>query len=118
MSAKPAKRNWNDVQIAIATAAIVTSIGMWNLFATPAKTVTTQATDPAVPPTNPPTDTPASAAPTALPHVKIMFTPGAAQQTITTVLQQPQPQAAAPKPKNRGGGGGGGGAPVAHTKTS
>ncbi len=116
MPAKPAKRNWNDVQIAIATAAIVTSIGMWNLFATPAKAVSTQATDPAVPPTDPPTDTPASAAPTALPHIKIMFTPGAAQQTITTTsLQQPQPQAAAAqKPKSRGGGG----APVAHTKTS
>ncbi len=116
MSAKPTKRNWNDVQIAIATAAIVTSIGMWNLFATPAKAVSTQATDPAVPPTDPPTDTPASAAPTALPHIKIMFTPGAAQQTITTTsLQQPQPQAAAAqKPKSRSGGG----APVAHTKTS
>ncbi len=116
MPAKPTKRNWNDVQIAIATAAIVTSIGMWNLFATPAKAVSTQATDPAVPPTDPPTDTPASAAPTALPHIKIMFTPGAAQQTITTTsLQQPQPQAAAAQnPKSRGGGG----APVAHTRTS
>ncbi len=113
MPVKPAKRNWNDVQIAIATAAIVTSIGMWNLFATPAKTVSTQATDPAVPPTDPPTDVPAAAAPTALPHVKIMFTPGATQQTVTTAFQQPQQQAPQPK-RSRGGGG----APVAQTKTS
>ncbi len=117
MSAKP-KRNWNDVQIAIATAAIVTSIGMWNLFATPAKAVNAQATDPAVPPTDPPTDAPASAAPTALPHVKIMFTPGATQQVTTAAaLPQPQQQQQAPQPK-RSHSGGGGGAPVAHTKTS
>ncbi len=122
MSAKPTKRNWNDVQIAIATAAIVTSIGMWNLFATPAKAVTTQATDPTVPPpTDPPTEPPVAAAPTALPHVKIIFTPGAAQQTITTsVLQQPQqPAPQAPQPKrSRGGGGGGSSAPVTHTRSS
>ncbi len=114
MPGKPAKRNWNDVQIAIATAAIVTSIGMWNLFAAPAKAASTQATNPPVPPTDPPTD-----APTALPHVKIMFTPGAVQQsTTTTALQQPQQQAQAPQPKRSHGGGGGSSAPVTHTKTS
>ncbi len=114
MSTKPAKRNWNDVQIAIATAAIVTSIGMWNLFATPAKAVATQATDPAVPPTDPPTDAPVSAAPTIMPHVKIMFTPGATQQTITTsALQQPQQ---APQRKSRSSGGSP--APVTKTKSS
>ncbi len=120
MSAKPAKRNWNDVQIAIVTASIVTAIGMWNLFATPAKAVTAQATDPAVPPTDPPTDAQASAAPTALSHVKIMFTPGSAQQTITTAAlplpQQPGAAAAASQPKKSRGGGGS--APAAHTKTS
>ena len=54
MSAKPTKRNWNDVQLAIATAAIVTTLGMWNLFASPAKAANAQATDPTVPPTDPP----------------------------------------------------------------
>ncbi len=121
MSAKP-KRNWNDVQIAITTAAIVTSIGMWNLFATPAKTVSTQPTDPAVPPpTDPPIDTPTSSVPTALPYAKIMFTPGATQQTfIITASQQPQPQVPQPKKKHNKGGGGGGGstAPVTKTKSS
>ncbi len=109
-----AKRNWNDVQTAIATAAIVTAIGMWNLFATPAKATTAQATDPAVPPTDPPTDASAASAPTVMPHVKIMFTPGATQQTtVTTALQQPQQQSTQKKKHS-----GGGGSPVTQTKSS
>ena len=117
MPAKPTKRNWNDVQTAIAMAAIATSIGMWNLFATPAKTTSAQATA-TVPPTDPPTDTPTSSAPTALPYVKIMFTPGATQPTVTAALQQPQQQAPQPKKKRNKGGGGGSTAPVTKTKSS
>ncbi len=118
MPAKPTKRNWNDVQIAIAMAAIATSIGMWNLFATPTKTTNAQATA-TVPPTDPPTDALTSSAPTALPYVKIMFTPGATQQTfMTAASQQPQPQAPQPKKKRNKGGGGGSTAPVTKTKSS
>lgn len=117
MSAKPAKRNWNDVQTAIATAAIVTTLGMWNLFAAPAKTVTAQAEEPTLPPTEPPTEAPVAAAPTAIPYVKVIFTPNA--PLPTTVSPQTQQQAPAPqKKKKRNGGGGGGGAPSAPiTKT-
>src|SRR5512143_2428004 len=123
MSAKPAKRNWNDVQTAIATAAIVTTLGMWNLFAAPAKAASVQAGEPTQPPTEPPTEPPVAAAPTSLPYVKVIFTPNA--PLPTTVSSQPQQQAPAPQKKKRhnGGGGGGGGssapaAPVTKTKSS
>ena len=120
MSAKPMKRNWNDVQTAIATAAIVTTLGMWNLFATPAKTVTAQAEEPTLPPTEPPTEPPASPEPTALPYVKVMFTPNAPLPTIGA--PQPQQQQTQQKKKNKrknsGGGGGSSAAPVAQTKSS
>src|SRR5512143_3495083 len=99
MSAKPAKRNWNDVQTAIATAAIVTTLGMWNLFAAPAKTATAKTEDPTQPPTEPPTeaptDVPTAAAPTSIPYVKVMFTPNAPLPTVTspqTGQQVPVPQ--------------------------
>ena len=123
MSAKPTKRNWNDVQTAIATAAIVTTLGMWNLFAAPAKTVTAQAEDPTLPPTDPPTEPPVAAGPASMPYVKIIFTPGAPQTQTTTVAQQPQQQAPQKKKKhnNNSGGGGGGSAPAApvtQTKSS
>jgi hypothetical protein len=119
MSAKPTKRNWNDVQIAVATAAIVTTLGLWNLFASPAKTANAQSTDPTVPPTDPPTEPPVASAPTALPYVKIIFTPGAQPTQATTVVQQPQPQAPQPKRKHSSGKGGGSApAPVTKTKTS
>jgi hypothetical protein len=58
MPPKPNHRNWNDVQTAIATAAIVTTLGMWNLFAEPAKTEIAQAKEqePVVPPAESPTE--------------------------------------------------------------
>jgi len=108
MPAKPNARNWNDVQTAIATAAIVTTLGLWNLFATPAKAEKTQADAPILPPTEPP----AAAQPTPMPQIKIMFTQGAPQNVTS-----PQPQNNTQKKKknkNRNGGGGS----VTQTKTS
>jgi hypothetical protein len=125
MSAKPAKRNWNDVQTAIATAAIVTTLGMWNLFAAPAKAAAVQTEEPTLPPTEPPTEPPVAAAATALPYVKVIFTPNAPLPTTVSPQAQTQSQAQAPQKKkkrkgNGGGGGGGGGsaAPVSQTKSS
>jgi hypothetical protein len=125
MSAKPAKRNWNDVQTAIATAAIVTTLGMWNLFAAPSKTVTAQTQEPTQPP---PTDPPASPEPAALPYVKVIFTPMATQITNNVpsqTQQQPVKQKRKKRDNNDSGGGGGGpaasapaAAPVAQTKSS
>src|SRR5512141_3025131 len=97
MASKPKNHSWNDVQTAIATAAIVTTLGLWNLFATPAKTVTAQAqpqepTDNSLPPTEPPV---VSREPVSMPQVKIMFTQ-VAPQTVTVapaqLQQQSQPQ--------------------------
>lgn len=125
MATKPAKRTWNDVQTAIATAAIVTTLGMWNVFAAPAKakgteTAPTAEKVPTLPPTASPTPVKPPYEPLAVPtKVKIMFTTQIAPQD-TTMVQQPQ----APKKKkkhNGGGGGGGGGgssAPVSQTKSS
>lgn len=84
MPAKPNARNWNDVQTAIATVAIVTTLGLWNLFATPAKAEAAQTEEPIVPPTEPPVT---AATPVVMPQVKIMFTQIAPQ---TTIVQQTQ----------------------------
>lgn len=121
MPAKPHARHWNDVQTAIATVTIVTTLGMWNLFATPTKTVTAQAEEPSVPPTEPPA-TPEPTLPpepTPMPQVKIMFTQ-IAPQTIT--VQQPQVEKKKKKKKNNnnnnGGSGGGGAVSVTQTQSS
>jgi len=124
MPPKPNNRNkWNDVQTAIATIAIAATLGMWNLFATPAKTVAAQTAEPeepTLPPTEPPV--PVTPEPKALPQVKIMFTQLAPQ---TTVVSQPQPQQETKKKKKRknkdnGGdnGGGGGSDTVTQTQSS
>lgn len=113
---KPNARNWNDVQTAIAMAAVVTVLGMWNLFATPAKTVTAQTKEPTLPPTEPPV-TPEA---TSMPQVKIIFTQVAPQTTTTTILQQiqnPQIQNSTNPPKKKHKNGGGGGS-VTQTKSS
>jgi hypothetical protein len=101
MPAKPNSRNWNDVQTAIATAAIVTTLGLWNLFATPAKAVIAQAEEPALPPTEPPVAA-AQPAAAAIPQVKIMFTQ-VAPITVSAQQSQQQPQM---KKKKKGNGGG------------
>ena len=84
MAPKPNTRNWKDVQTAIATLAIVTTLGMWELFAIPAKAKAVQTQEPLLPPTQPPI----AAEPTRMTQVKIMFTPAASP--TTTVAQQPQ----------------------------
>ena len=108
MPAKPNSRNWNDVQTAIAAVTVVTTLGLWNLFAQPSKAVSAQSGEPTVPP-----PTPTASEPTAMPQVKIMFTQVAPQTFVDT---QPQNN----KKKNNGGGGGGSPAPapVTQTKTS
>jgi len=108
MPGKPKSRNWNDVQTAIATVAIVTTLGLWNLFATSPKAVKTAGTSgPVLPPPTEPLveDQAVSLAPsgpiipTTMPQVKIIFTPG-----VTPVVQQQlqqQVQQPAKKKKNR-----------------
>lgn len=124
MPAKP-KNNWNDVQTAIATTAIVTTLGMWNLFATPAKAEKAEAVQPeeeapvlpASPLRDPPPGYPLDV---PKPYVKIMFTQAAPQ--VTTNVQQPQQEKKKRKKKNKdnggGGGGNGGGGSVTQTGSS
>src|SRR5512139_147990 len=124
MPGKPKSRNWNDVQTAIATVAIVTTLGLWNLFATPSKAARAAETnEPVQPP--PPTELPAEdtsgslaplpMTPTAMPQVKIMFTPG-----VTPVVQQQAPavQQAVKKKKKNKNSNNGGSVSVTQTKTS
>jgi ABC-type glycerol-3-phosphate transport system permease component len=108
------------VQTAIATVAIVTTLGLWNLFATPSKVVKTAETSEPVlpPPTEPPVDV--ESIPTAMPQVKIIFTPGV---TPTTVVQQQVQQAQQPakkkkKKNNDNNNNSGGSVSVTQTKTS
>jgi hypothetical protein len=119
MPAKPNARNWNDVQTAIATAAIVTTIGLWNLFATPAKIVTTSAQpqEPTLPPAEPPV---AAQEPVSMPKVKIMFTQSAPQTVTASQPQtvQAQPQVKKKRNNKNNGGSGGGGTSVTQTKSS
>lgn len=114
MAAKSHSRTWNDVQTAIATVAIVTTLGLWNLFATPSKTKVVQASQPVLPPTEPPVETEAPTVPTAMPQVKIIFTPGVTPPAIV----QAQTNQQAPVKKKRNKNNGGGSVSVTQTKTS
>jgi hypothetical protein len=98
-------------------AAIVATLAMWNVFASPAKAANAAETsESALPP--PPTEPPVEVAsvPTAMPRVKIIFTPGV---TPTAVVQQQvqQVQQPAKKKKNRNNNSGGS-VSVTQTKSS
>ena len=109
MSPKTKPNTWNDVQTAIATVTIVTTLGLWNLFATPAKASSTQVNTPTLPPTEPPV----AAQPTAMPQIKIMFT-SVPQQTVTNQQTQNTTNNNTQKQKKKKNNGGS----VTTTKTS
>lgn len=94
---KPAPKNWNDVQVAIATASMVTTLACWNMFAGPDRAsalerAQEQATvDPAT----------IVNVVTATPQVGKVFFGGAEPQPVVVVLR--------PNSNSGGGGGGGGG---------
>ena len=121
MASKLKSRSWFDVQTAIATTAIVATLGLWNLFATPSKVTVVQATEePVLPlPTEEPTQSAPTAmsVPTAMSQVKIIFTPGVVP---TAVVQQQAQQVQQPikKKKNKGSNNGSGSVSVTQTKTS
>jgi hypothetical protein len=127
MPGKLKSRNWNDVQTAISMVAIVTTLGLWNLFATsPKETKTAQTSEPVLPPpTEPPVEDQTFSiaprgpfTPTAMPQVKIMFTPGATQAPVVQQQVQ-QAQQPARKKKNRNNNNNGGGSTsVTQTKSS
>ena len=106
MAPKPNQRNWNDVQTAIATVTIVSTLGLWNLFATPSPKPITKV-EPTLPPTEPPV---VDTTPTAMPQIKITF---ATQLPPQPVVIPQQPTAAKKHRSNNGGG-----TTVTTTKTS
>jgi hypothetical protein len=120
MRGKPKSRNWNDVQTAIAMAAIVATLAMWNVFASPSKAANAAKTsESALPP--PPTEPPVEVAsvPTAMPLVKIIFTPGVTPTTAVVQQQVQQVQQPAKKKKNRNNNNNSGGSvSVTQTKSS
>ena len=127
MPTKAHPRNWNDVQTAIATSAIVTTLGLWNLFATPPKAETVKSSEPATPPaTEEPREVEirvvAPLIATPLPQVKIMFTPGALQSTVQQQVQSSNQQVQTKKKKkkdnNSSSSGGGSVTTVTQTRTS
>jgi uncharacterized membrane protein YgcG len=101
MANKPAPKKWNDIQVAIATISMASTLVFWNVFAGPdreaaAKRAQEQAA--AIPPQPIITAEPIVAVqPTPLGDGKILFG-GKAPQTQITVA------------RSGGGGGGGGGA--------
>jgi hypothetical protein len=100
MANKPAPRKWNDIQIAIATISMASTLVFWNVFAGPdreAAAKRTQEQAAAIPPQPTIIAEPILAAkPTPLGDGKILFG-GKAPQTQITVV------------RSGGGGGGGGG---------
>jgi hypothetical protein len=126
MPGKPKSRNWNDVQTAISMVAIVTTLGLWNLFSTAPKAVKTAGLSEPVlpPPTEPPVEDQAVSIapggpvnPTPMPQVKIMFTPGVTQAPVVQQQVQ-QVQQPARKKKNRNNSSGGVSSSVTQTKSS
>ncbi len=110
MAPKPNQRNWNDVQTAIATVTIVSTLGLWNLFATPSPKPITKV-EPTLPPTEPPV---ADTTPTAMPQIKITFATQLPPQPVVIPQQQQQPTAKKHRNNNNSSGGG----TVTTTKTS
>ncbi len=96
MANKPAPKNWNDVQVAIATASMVTTLACWNMFAGPDRVsalerAQDQATvDPAT----------IASAVAATPQVGKVYFGGTEPEQVVVVI---------PRYNTHGGGGGGGG---------
>lgn len=119
---KPNSRKWSDVQTAIATVAIVTTLGLWDLFAAPSKTKIAQSSELVLPPTEPPAEAgflsaPASM-PTAMPQVKIMFGQATPQTSVVPQVQSNNQQVQVKRKKKNNNTNNGGTASVTKTKTS
>ena len=96
-SNKLAPKNWNDVQVAIATVSMVTTLACWNLFAGPDRVSALErsqqqnSTDPSA--------ASADVSAQSVPQVGKVYFGGAEPKQVVVVIQQ----------QRRGGGGGGGG---------
>ena len=116
MANKPAPRNWNDIQVVIATISMAFTLAFWNTFAGPdrASALKRAQEQAAIPPQPIATEAPIVVAPTPLGDGKLLFG-GNAPQTQIIVHS-----GGGGGGGNTSGGGGntGGGAPVTSTKSS
>ena len=109
MANKPARRSWNDIQVAIAVISMTLTLAFWNLFAGPDReSAIKRAQDQAALPPSEPIQTvePAVLQPTPLGDGKILFGGSAPQTQI--IIQS----------GGGGGGRGGGGGAVTSTGSS
>ena len=106
MTPKPASRNWNDVQLAIVSVALVFTLVFWNSFAGPdrVKAGSQQAAQAAA--TEPAFPMP-FLTPTPLPDIKIVFATSATPPAYTP-SQPGGGGGGGSRPRGGGGGGGGG----------
>jgi hypothetical protein len=96
MANKLTPKNWNDVQVAIATVSMVTTLACWNMFAGPDRaSALERAQDQA---SSDPSTSNAVTTASVSPQVGKVYFGGAEPQQVVVVIKQ----------QRRGGGGGGG----------
>lgn len=106
MANKPGSRNWNDIQIVIATISMAVTLAFWNMFAGPDRaSAVKRAQEQAAIPPQPMVTAVVVAPPTPLGDGKLLFG-GSAPQTQIIVHS------------GRGGNAGGDGSPVTSTRSS
>lgn len=123
MANKPNGKHWREIQLAIATISVTATLGFWNLFSGPGKSIATGQAAPTAPP--PDSLAPAESADPggtslALSPVKIIYNAIPPKQLAVQVTPTPQitgqagvfQAPAAPTKKRKSGGGGGNPAPV------
>lgn len=110
MANKPGSRNWNDIQVAIATISMAVTLAFWNIFAGPDRaSAEKRAQEQAAIPPQP--------AVAAAPIIIAPSTP-MGDGTILFGGSAPQTQIIVQSGGGNGNGGGGGGGPVTSTKSS
>ena len=93
-SNKLAPKNWNDVQVAIATVSMVTTLACWNLFAGPDRASALERSQQQA--GNDPSTANADVSAQSAPQVGKVYFGGAEPKQVVVVIQQ----------QRRGGGGG------------
>lgn len=103
MAGKPAPKNWKDVQLALATASMVTTLACWNVFAGPDRVKADEKAQ-----LQPSSD---QTAQVLVPQTgKVYFGGAEPQQQVVVVVQRRQQGGGG---GDSGGGGGGGGSVAA-----
>lgn len=105
MAGKPAPKNWKDVQLALATASMVTTLACWNLFAGPDRVKADEKAQ-----TQTAADQPVQV---LVPQTGKVYFGGVEPKQQVVVVPQRRQQGGGGGGGNGGAGGGGGGGSVA-----